>query len=106
MGSCNLKMSLTIATILVSILCLLRISLLVIFLVLTGGHVTSLTLTLLSVVRGLMTFIDIVTIIGAIKRNKTILIFWILFAMINMAVDIYRGSVAQQPIRGQLKTIT
>ena len=57
---------------------------------LKGGHVTSLTLTLLSVVRGLMTFIDIVTIIGAIKRSKTILIFWILFAIINMAVDIYR----------------
>ena len=57
---------------------------------LKGGHVTSLTLTLLSVVRGLMTFIDIVTIIGAIKRSITILIFWILFAIINMAVDIYR----------------
>ena len=57
---------------------------------LKGGHVTSLTLTLLSVVRGLMTLIDIVTIIGAIKRSKTILIFWILFAIINMAVDIYR----------------
>ena len=57
---------------------------------LKGGHVTSLTLTLLSVVRGLMTFIDIVTIIGAIKRSKTILIFWILFAIVNMAVDIYR----------------
>ena len=57
---------------------------------LKGGHVTSLTLTLLSVVRGLMTFIDIVTIIGAIKRSKNILIFWILFAVINMAVDIFR----------------
>ena len=41
-------------------------------------------------VRGLMILIDIVTIIGAIKRSKTILIFWILFAIINMGVDIYR----------------
>ena len=69
----------TIATVLVSILFLARLSLLVVFLVLKGGHVTetALTVALLAVVRGFMVILDLITIIGGLKKSKLpFLRFW------------------------------
>ena len=41
-------------------------------------------------VRGLMAITDLVTIIGALKRSKSVLFFWIFFAIVNIVVDIFR----------------
>ena len=82
----------TIATVLVSILFLSRLSLLVVFLVLMGGNVTTtaLIVALLAVVRGFMIILDLITIVGALKKIKTIMIIWIGFSVLNIAVDVYR----------------
>ena len=82
----------TIATVLVSILFLARLSLLVVFLVLKGGNVTTtaLIVALLAVVRGFMIILDLITIVGALKKIKTIMIIWIGFSVLNIAVDVYR----------------
>ena len=62
----------TIATVLVSILFLARLSLLVVFLVLMGGNVTTtaLIVALLAVVRGFMIILDLITIVGALKKSR------------------------------------
>ena len=37
-----------------------------------------------------MALMDLVAIIGALKRSKTILITWISFSVLNMPLNIYR----------------
>ena len=37
-----------------------------------------------------MALMDLVGLIGALKRSKTILIAWIVFSVLNMALNIYR----------------